>query len=434
LKQFGDAPTRAGLAETATEQLANGFDKPTTKIWLPVLMQLDPEAGVTALETGLARAKPTARGSTVAWFSLLFDQDRRGAVSIQSPEFTPALLLRLARLAYRHVRPMDDVHREGAYSPDARDHAERARGILINAIFMATGPEGWKAKLDLAADPLFADLKDRAIVLARERAAEDAEGPAYNETDVLAIDVYGEIAPTTRDAMFAIMRDRLDDIENLLLRDVSPREAWANISNEHLMRRELARELTNHANHMYTVDQEGATADEKETDIRMRSTRSSQQATIELKIGEQPRSAGDLRDALKDQLLNKYMAAEECRSGCLVVTLRSNKSWRHPDNGKQLDFDNLLAMLNREASRLTSELGGTIRLMARGIDLRPRLKTEKETAKKSKRAAKKKPRTPKRAAKALKSSRKPKSKKKIRNSQKRHGQTPRSSARRLRTR
>ena len=70
------------------------------------------------------------------------------------------------------------------------------------------------------------------MALARERAAEEAEGPAFTEADVVALDTYGEAPPTTRDAMFAIMRDRLEDIDDLLLQDVSPREAWANISKE----------------------------------------------------------------------------------------------------------------------------------------------------------------------------------------------------------
>ena len=241
---------------------------------------------------------------------MLFEQDRRGgAVNLQHPSFTPELLLQLARLAYRHIRPADDVPHEGSYSPDDRDHAERARGALLSAILKAPGVTGWKAKLELSADPLFEDLRDRAIAIARERAAEEAEGPALTEAEVVALDTYGEAPPTTRDAMFAIMRDRLEDIDDLLLRDISPREAWANISKENLMRRELARELINNANTMYTVDQEAATADE-ETDIRLRASRSPQQATVELKIGEKPRSAAVLRKALKDQLLKKYMAAE----------------------------------------------------------------------------------------------------------------------------
>jgi hypothetical protein len=73
------------------------------------------------------------------------------------------------------------------------------------------------------------------------------------------------------------MRDRLEDIDDLLLQDESPREMWAAITDEKVMRRALARELRTSRNHMYTVDQEAATADEKETDIRLRATRSNQQ-------------------------------------------------------------------------------------------------------------------------------------------------------------
>jgi hypothetical protein len=198
------------------------------------------------------------------------------------------------------------------------------------------------------------------------------------EAEIVALDTYGEVPPATRDAIFSLMRDRLDDIEDLLLQDVSPRELWSTITDERVMRRELTRELRNSANHMYTVDQEGVTADEKETDIRMRATRSDQQAVIELKIGDKPRSASELRATLKDQLVNKYMAADSCRAGCLVITVNSNKTWSHPDKRKRLDFSDLLALLSDEVDRLSQGLSGAVRLKVKGFDLRPRLPTEKE--------------------------------------------------------
>lgn len=94
------------------------------------------------------------------------------------------------------------------------------------------------------------------------------------------------------------------------------------------------------------------------------------------------------------------MAAEDCRAGCLVVTVRSNKTWTHADNGTRLDLRGLMAMLDEEAGRLTAEPGGSIRLMAKGLDLRPRLKTERAATAKRKKS---KPRrsVPK-ATKALK--------------------------------
>jgi hypothetical protein len=376
--QSDDHNMREMLEEIAAEELSKGVESPFAKVWMPVLMQLNPEAGVAALEAGLKAIQPGERGVGVEWFSTLFGPDHRGTtVNLRRAEFSPKLLLRLVRLAYQHVRPADDVQHEGVHSLDDRDHAEQGRNMVLNALLATTGTEGWAAKLEMAQDPLFASFKDRVIAIARERAAEEVDGAAFRDREFVVLDTYGEAPPSTRDAMFTVMRDRLDDIDDMLLQDTSPRETWATIRDERLMRREIARELRNHANHIYTVDQEGVTADEKETDIRLRAATSAQQATIELKIGEKPRSAADLRATIKDQLLTKYMAAEDCRSGCLVVTIASDKTWRHPHTKKHLDFNGLIAMLNEEASRLSLELGGSVRLMAKGLDLQPRLQTER---------------------------------------------------------
>jgi hypothetical protein len=342
LMQSDDHNMREMLEDIAAEELSKGVDSPFAKVWMPVLMQLNPGAGVTALEAGLKAIQPGERGVGVEWFSTLFGNDRRGTtVNLRRAEFSPKLLLRLVRLAYQHVWPADDVQHEGVHSLDDRDHAEQGRNMVLNALLATTGTEGWAAKLEMAQDPLFANFKDRVIAIARERAAEEVDGAAFSDREFVALDTYGEAPPSTRDAMFKVMRDRLDDIDDMLLQDTSPRETWATIRDERLMRREIARELRNHANHIYTVDQEGVTAEEKETDIRLRAATSAQQATIELKIGEKPRSAADLRATIKDQLLTKYMAAEDCRSGCLVVTIASDKTWRHPDTKKRLDFNGL---------------------------------------------------------------------------------------------
>ena len=132
-------------------------------------MQLDPERGVATLEAELENAPVSARGRGVAWISTLFGRDsRRPSINLRRPEYGPALLLRLVRLAYQHVRPDDDAQHEGSYSPDERDHAEQGRNALVNALLSATGPEAFKAKLEMAADPLFNHFKDRVIAVAKE--------------------------------------------------------------------------------------------------------------------------------------------------------------------------------------------------------------------------------------------------------------------------
>lgn len=250
-----------------------------------------------------------------------FQNPRRGAVYPKAPGFTPAVQLRLAKLAYRHVRPSDDVRHEGTYTPDTRDNAENARDNLLGAVLDLSGSEGWSTKMAMINDPLFARFSDRGRILAEQKAAEEVDAATLSESEFKTLDTYGEAPPNTLDAMYQLLRDRLDDIDDALLQDTSPREQWALIEDERVMRRAIARELNAMNNHLYTVDQEAATADEKETDIRLRSTSSPQQATIELKIGEKDRSAADFRSALKDQLLTKYMAAEHAKVGCLMITV-----------------------------------------------------------------------------------------------------------------
>ena len=189
----------------------------------------------------------------------------------------------------------DDVVHEGSYSPEERDHAERGRNAIVSAIFEANGEEGWAAKLEMAADPLCEHFKDRILAVAEEHWAGEVDAVALDDAQAVALDKTGEAPPATNEAMFAIMVDRLDDIDDLLLRDVSPREAWAGIAEERVMRREIARELGHSANGLYKIDQEAATVDEKETDVRLRSTISTHEAIIELKLADR-RTARDLRD------------------------------------------------------------------------------------------------------------------------------------------
>lgn len=377
----GNDDDRRFIQLTARQRLTDGLAVPFASMWLSALLHLNSAAGVEALEKGLKDSAISKTGAGVRLFAELFNRDHGGiGFDLGAPGFTPSLLLRLLHLTYQHVRIRDDAHHEGSYSPDTRDNAERSRNAVLSALLSTTGPEGWAVKLEMANDPLFDHIKDRAIALAQERAAEEADNVALSESEFAILDKTGESPPTTREAMFALMRDRLDDIDDLLLQDISPRELWASITDEHIMRRELARALRDAGNQSYTIDQEAVTADEKETDIRFRSTGSKQQGTVELKLGDR-RSGTDLFNTIRDQLLTKYMAADECRAGCLLVTVASDREWDHPKTGKRIKFETLMFVLNEEAERLSKELGGTAKLMAKGLDLRPRLRTEKRPRK-----------------------------------------------------
>jgi len=378
LMQDGDETVGEKLRQRALARLVEGVVGPDSGTWLSTLMKLDPAAGTAALELALDGLAPAKNGLATGLFAVLFgDRHSVRPILASGPAFTPPLLMRLVILAYRHVRVADDDRHEGAYTPDTRDNAQHARNALLDAMLRTKGLDGWAAKLKLAASPWFAHMRDRVLLTAREMAAEEVDGQPATAAAVISLERYGETPPATRDDMFQLLSDRLDDLEDLLLQDISPRELWAGTQDERLLRRAISQQLKAAANGAYTVDQEAVTADEKETDIRLRSTVSEQEGVIELKVGEKPRSASDLRQALQEQLVRKYMAPENRRAGCLLITVAKDRRWKHPDTGEMLDLAGLIGMLNQEAQRIMDELGGVLRVSARGLDLTPRIGSER---------------------------------------------------------
>lgn len=374
--KHGDEDTQTHVLAVAHKRLQDDLPKKLAFVLLPTLLRLDPELGVSVLEERLGSVEPSARSDAVKLFSILFG-DPPDTIDLKIPGFTPQLLLRLLRLAYQHVRPVDDAKHEGHFSPDIRDNAERARNEIVTALFDAKGEEGWAAKMEMANDPLCEYFKDRIIAVAEERWAEEIDSVAFDEKQAVALDKTGEAPASTNEAMFAIMRDRLLDLDDLLLRDTSPKEIWAQITEEKLMRRGIARELDVAANGIYNLNQEAVTAEEKETDIRLRSAVSEHEAVIELKIADH-RSASDLRDTINEQLVKKYMAPETRRSGCLLITLaKKDKKWKHPEKGTYIDLEELESLLRDEAERVEEMMGSEVKLLVHLLDLRPRLPKEK---------------------------------------------------------
>ncbi|WOI53048.1 hypothetical protein [Parvularcula sp. LCG005] len=373
--KHGDKAAVERLREWALQRLEQDLPFALLLVWLSTLMRIDPQAGVDELADQIELVEPSERSDAVTWLASLFG-DRQDGIGLAEERFSPQLLLRLLRLAYRHVRVENDVFHVGTFSPDVRDDAQLARNNIVAALFNAKGEEGLAAKLEMAADPLCAHFKDRILAVAEENWAQEIDADAFDEAQAVALDQSGEAPASTKETMFAIMKDRLSDLDDLLLCDVSPRESWAEIKVERVMRREIARELKYAANAIYTVDQEAATADEKETDIRLRSTTPPHEAVIELKLGDR-RPAKDLRDTIENQLVKKYMAAQHCRAGALMVTLAKDRKWDHPDGGPQIGVDELFRLLRAEAERIEHAMAGTLSIAVHFLDLRPRLPREK---------------------------------------------------------
>ena len=342
--------------------------------WAQVLLRLDPERGTAEMERLFGSTPAPGKAIKEKWIAHLFG-DRHGSgipVDLGAAGFSPALLLRLVLLAYAHIRQDEDVHPEGTYSPDTRDNAQTGRNSLLSALLDREGSDAWQAKWRLANDPLLAHFRDRALALAQESSAAEADRTNFTEADAAALLARMEVGPKTREDMFSLLSDRLDDLEDMLLTDASPRELWAKADKEYLLRREIARALEQMSNGVYRVDQEAVTADEKETDIRLLSTASEQQGVIELKRAE-GFSGRILFETIFDQLAHKYLAPENRRAGVLVITHSSDRTFEYPDPSSRIKPEEFLVHLKTEAARVEQHLGNGVQIGVRILDLRPRL-------------------------------------------------------------
>lgn len=371
-----DPSTRSFFAELAAKNVLRPIDHPCAITWAQTLLRLDPDSGTLNLERILSGQPEPDRALKEAWIAAIFgDRHGRGIpVDFSSERFTPNILLRLVLLAYAQVQVADDVHHEGTYSPDTRDDAQTGRSAILDVLLDREGQDAWAAKLRLADDPLLAHFRDRALALAREKSATEADNLRFTEIEVAGIVTRFEAPPKSREDMSALLSDRLDDIEDLLLADASPRELWARIDQEHLLRREVARELTRMSNGLYIVSQESVTADEKETDIRLASTAADQEGVIELKRAE-GFSGRVLFETIFGQLVQKYLAPRNRRAGLLVISLATKGHFEHPESGERLTPEEFLAVLKVEAKRIEQHLGHEISIDVRLLDLRPRLRT-----------------------------------------------------------
>ncbi len=363
----------AALADFAKRKLKSGLGGHLAMLWLNTLLATDPVAGIAVLRRDLPKLSTADR---YRFCERLFAAlgERSGVhfgPNLSDPSFSASDLHELVRLAYQEIARASDIDRSGggAYSPTHRDNAQQGRDVVFSALIKKDGPDAWTVKQAMRTDPLFAHFRDRLDHLARERVAEEAEGEPLTEEAVRQLDRYGEAPPADRDGMFELMLDRISDLEHDLVADFSERELLASITGEAVMQRTLARRLKDRSNHAYKVDREAEVVDAKKTDIRLRSMGSDQQAVIELKLANNGYSVRDLLDALEVQLVGQYLRHDDCKAGCLLVTMAKPRGWEHPETGAKIALPDVVTLLNVRAEEIAASCFHQIRLKVLGIDL-----------------------------------------------------------------
>lgn len=375
LRILGDTATDTELNPIAEECAARYEADPggaLALVWLRGLFRFNGERGAEVLIAQLNHFDdPSIEARAIRLFAGLFGGHDASRIEIADPARRADVLGQLVRAAYAFIRRDDDQVHSGPYSPDTRDDAESARNYLLFSLLATPGPKARRTILELAAEPNFEHFPDRLRLLARHRAAEDAEFAPYEAGALVALETCCEAPPQDRDGLFIVMMDRLEDLaHDVAHNDFSDRRTLRNITDEDEMQRTLAWRLRAGANGIYTVSREDEVADKKRTDIRLLATRGDQKAVVEVKLADQRWSLSDLENALEHQLLGQYLRHATCAAGCLLLTYDGGKaSWRNPKTKRRMVFSEMIGYLNSRAGELEDQCNLKVRLAVFGLDL-----------------------------------------------------------------
>ncbi len=376
LASHGDEET-ASAATDVIQQFLNAsksLEPEQIPFWVNALAKLDVSAAcrqVLALTEDLSTEEQCENAITL--FAAVFGDGHSG----DNPSFDkidnarrPHLLKELVIRAYQTVRPQDDVHHEGSYSPDRRDRAEEARGYLLNNLLGTKTAETLSVLYDLSDRVEFAHLKDRLKQMATEIAAEICEPIAMTATAFREFDQERNYVPYDEASLYAVMKSRLADFEHHLLEDeFTTVDTLRKIEGETELRRFISNWLQQNRRDAYSVNQEAVKVEENRTDIRLQGNLIEQYATIELKLDDTRHkwTGKDLEIALHDQLVGKYLSHERCHVGCLLICMRESRKWQNPYTKDKMDLDETVSWLQSIADKIC--IGRPeLRISVAGID------------------------------------------------------------------
>ena len=365
------------VASYATQHL----NKPEITIedrlaWLQALMAFDAAAGCRyILEVTAGLEDETKVSDAILIFGTVFG-DRSHIV--RWPDFSSMpieeraeILFKLVIRAYEVVNPSSDIQHDGIYSPGPRDHAQHARSFLFKKFVELGGQQAHDKLRQLADINNFAHMKDHLRQMAVEVAARASE-PVPMPLEVFrSLDEEQNLLPTDNRSIHNVLLNRLSDFFHFVKEsEFSNRKTLKLVVEEPELRRNIASWLNDHSFGAYTVDQEAVKVEEKRTDIRLTSSCINIQTAIELKLDDKRNrwSGSQLEQALRNQLVGKYLSHERCRSGCLLLCMREHRKWQNPYSRNRMNLIETVDWLQGIADEIMKE-NPELLVSVRGLDL-----------------------------------------------------------------
>jgi hypothetical protein len=193
--------------------------------------------------------------------------------------------------------------------------------------------------------------------LARNRAECDSEAAeAWSSSDVCAFETDFLTAPRNPLDLQRLALRRLADLQyDLLNADYAQGATVASLPHEVDVQDWIADRLRRDQGRSYSIEREPHVVEEKEPDIRLRAKASDANVPMEIKVAEDW-SLNQLEDALKAQLIGRYLRERHNRYGILLLVHQEGRSkgWQTA-TGEFLTFDHVVNYLEAVARAIATE-------------------------------------------------------------------------------
>jgi len=342
--------------------------------WVALLFLLDVPEAARKLVRWLRAVNPAECRNRVALEALgaLFG-NRSPLVAVSLNEAPVEVIVQLLVLAYKEVRPEDDVVHEGVFSPGVRDNAEDARNALLKALIDMPGPEAHAAMVSLAARPEFRKRRIRFLELARRMAERDAEQSPWSTKELLAFEREYVSPIRTGHDLHRVAQQVLSEIVwDFGSGDASSRAVLETARDEDAVQEYLHEQFRLRAKDRYHVAREAEIAEGNMPDILLSAVGAPFAVAVEVKHGGKGWSTNELEASLRTQLAEDYLRPSERRHGIFVVSNHKSRGWKHPKTGKKLSFEEVIAYLQSCAHGIAANDSGPISVVVVGIDALPR--------------------------------------------------------------
>jgi hypothetical protein len=329
--------------------------------WMNIWLQLDAMQALNYLESILAGLSEGANELVVRLCAVMHGR-HDGQNQFRNPSYIkPKALARLISLVHRYVREAEDIDRanQGAYSPGARDHAQRFRARLLEILGSSKEPdadEGLRSLLDI---PALSGSRDWILHLLDGRKYLLVDDAPWVPGDVRVFAKHYSSEPRSDYQLFRLVVRQLRDIKNHVecSENAANRLSIRSGDLEKDFRGYLHSQMVERSLNWFSVTQESEVDLEQRPDIRVE-RQGLNPLPIEIKLANLKHwSVEKLLERLENQLIGQYLRPANVRHGIYVLgNTDPKRRWKMPGTGELIDFCALVSIIQNRAAALQSEL------------------------------------------------------------------------------